>query len=304
MGVIVNRRRRWARIVGTTAACTALAASGVTVFAFGNPNYLGVLAGSNPNGYQVSPNAYDISGGPVTVTVNQSVTNLTDQTVTVPLSMKINHILTLNGVDISDGQPGQTGITWTSGLWRQTTQAHVGATPTISLTVPPKGSPRTHFSFSWTFDSCGYFQLDISGQPKPVLGTAYVRVLGCHTTFAPRLTPGFWKNHEAATTALLPQSLGGYTVSTFADAYAIFVAMKCDQPANCLAGHLLAAELDVASGSAPCIDSTIVDANNFLSSIGYNGVETYSLTAAQASTALGFEATLDNYTNDSTSGTC
>ena len=26
-----------------------------------------------------------------------------------------------------------------------------------------------------------------------------------------RLTPGYWKNHETETTALLPQSLGSYT---------------------------------------------------------------------------------------------
>jgi hypothetical protein len=116
--------------------------------------------------------------------------------------------------------------------------------------------------------------------------------------------PGYWKNHEAATTALLPQTLGGYTVATFADAQAIFDAMKCNAPANCLAGHLLAAELDVASGSATCIGPTIADANLFLSSIGYAGVGTYTLTSAQAGTALSYEATLDSYTNDSTSATC
>src|SRR5262249_51843303 len=45
--------------------------------------------------------------------------------------------------------------------------------------------------------------------------------------FAPALTPGFWKNHEAATTALLPITLGAYNVNTFPKARAVFVAMKC-----------------------------------------------------------------------------
>ena len=119
-----------------------------------------------------------------------------------------------------------------------------------------------------------------------------------------RFTPGYWKNHAAATTALLPQTLGGYTVSTFADAQAVFNAMKCNQPADCLAGHLLAAQLDVANGSATCVAATIADANTFLISIGYNGVASYTLTSAQQTLALSYEATLDSYTNDSTSGTC
>jgi hypothetical protein len=80
--------------------------------------------------------------------------------------------------------------------------------------------------------------------------------------------------------------------------------MKCSAPANCLAGHLLAAELDVANGSSPCINSTISAANSFLSSIGYGGVGNYTLTAAQKATALSLETTLDDYTNDSSSGTC
>jgi len=80
--------------------------------------------------------------------------------------------------------------------------------------------------------------------------------------------------------------------------------MKCSSPANCLAGHLLAAELDVASGSATCISPTIADANALLTSIAYGGVGTYTLTSAQTTQALADEATLDSYTNDGTSATC
>ena len=110
--------------------------------------------------------------------------------------------------------------------------------------------------------------------------------------------------HQSATEALLPQTLGTYVVSTFAQATAIFDAMKCSAPANCLAGHLLAAQLDVSRGASTCINSTISDANAFLTSISYSGPGSYTLTASQASQALALESTLDAYTNDSTSATC
>jgi Bacterial Ig-like domain (group 3) len=123
--------------------------------------------------------------------------------------------------------------------------------------------------------------------------------------FSPALTPGFWKNHQAATTALLPVSLGNYLVDTFAKAVAIFNAMNCSQPINCLAGHLLAAELDLKSGSNPSIQPTIDKANAFLSGgvadgvtgVNYTGVGNYTLTAAQKAEALKLEALIDAYTN-------
>lgn len=303
MGATTSRGRGWRRIAGVTGASAALLATGVTALAGGQPNFLGILKGANPTGYQVSPNAYDISGGPVTVTIQQDVWSITGTDQTVTLSMKVHHILTLNGVDISDGQPGQTGITWTRALVHETTQSLVGQTPTQTVTVAA-GTTPTVMTWSWTFSTCGYFQFDIGISPPPVLGSGFIRVLGCNQSLAPRLTPGYWKNHQTATTALLPQTLGGYSVTTFAEAQAIFDAMKCNAPANCLAGHLLAAELDVASGSATCISPVIANANTFLSSIGYAGVGSYTLTSTQASTALSLEVALDSYTNDSTSGTC
>lgn len=96
-----------------------------------------------------------------------------------------------------------------------------------------------------------------------------------------RFTPGYWKNHQAATSALLPQSLGGYTVSTFAQATAVFAAMKCSDAVNCLAGHLLAAELDVANGSSICISGVIFQANQFLMKVGYAGPGSYTISAGQ-----------------------
>src|SRR5215813_1175516 len=152
------------------------------------------------------------------------------------------------------------------------------------------------------------FQADVKVQvggvgPFVMYSSAKAVVPGCGGS-GKRFTPGFWKNHEAATTALLPQSLGGYTVSTFAQAKAVFDAMKCSDAVNCLAGHLLAAQLDVANGSSTCIAGTISDANAFLTSVGYAGPASYSISSSQRATALSLEVTLDNYTNDSNSPTC
>jgi hypothetical protein len=147
-------------------------------------------------------------------------------------------------------------------------------------------------------------KLEVTGTSTFVLYSSTKAVVpGCGGS-ATRFTPGYWKNHEAATTALLPQSLGGYTVSTFAQAVAVFDAMKCSDAVNCLAGHLLAAQLDVANGSSTCIAGTISDANAFLTSVGYAGPASYTITASQRAQALSLEQTLDNYTNDSTSSTC
>jgi len=90
-------------------------------------------------------------------------------------------------------------------------------------------------------------------------------------TATPRLTPGCWKNHQTQTAALLPVDLGNYAVSDFASAQAVFAAMKCSNPTDCLAGHLLAAELDVKSGAATCSQPTVDEANQLLLDIGYQG---------------------------------
>ena len=123
----------------------------------------------------------------------------------------------------------------------------------------------------------------------------------------PALTPGYWKNHQAATTAHLPQQLGGYTVATYQQAVDVFNAMNCGNsgPQNavgCLAGQLLAAELNVDNGSSPCITPTISQANAFLTSIGYIGpTGTYKLTPAQRATAVSLSDTLSTYNSR---GTC
>jgi hypothetical protein len=104
--------------------------------------------------------------------------------------------------------------------------------------------------------------------------------------------------------AVVPGCGGTGTRFTFAEAHAIFVAMKCSNAVNCLAGHLLAAQLDVANGSSNCIAGTIADANAFLTSVGYAGPASYSISSSQRAQAISLAQALDKYTNDSNSPTC
>jgi hypothetical protein len=116
--------------------------------------------------------------------------------------------------------------------------------------------------------------------------------------FAPALTPGFWKNHPAATTALLPIKLGNYNVNTFEKAFAVFLAMRCSSPIDCLAGHELAAKLDLKSGSNPSIEPVDAEADALLIAVKYNGPGNFTPpTAAQKELALKLEEKIDAYTN-------
>ena len=95
------------------AASIAFGAFATSAAAGGNPNFEGILSAAAPTGFMSSPLAYDVSGGPVTVDFDVVVTNLTAVTQSVGLNFSADHILTYNGVDVSDGQPGQPGITFT-----------------------------------------------------------------------------------------------------------------------------------------------------------------------------------------------
>lgn len=171
-----------------------------------------------------------------------------------------------------------------------------GQSGTLSLPVPQTATCAIQADVKVQVGGVGKFVF-YSGAKKVVPGCG-------QSGTGQRFTPGFWKNHEAATTALLPETLGSYTVSTFSQAQAIFDAMKCSDAVNCLAGHLLAAQLDVANGSSICITGVIFQANQFLSEVGYAGPASYTISAAQRAQAISLQTTLDNYTNDSTSTSC
>jgi hypothetical protein len=123
------------------------------------------------------------------------------------------------------------------------------------------------------------------------------------TTPHPALSFGYWKNHEAQTTALLPVTLGSYTVDTFAKASDVFAGMNCgnhsaQNAVGCLAAQLLAAKLNVKNGAGTCIAPTIAEADAFLVSVGYTGPSgTYTLTSDQRDHAIDLKDALDAYNN-------
>lgn len=84
---------------------------------------------------------------------------------------------------------------------------------------------------------------------------------------------GYWKTHNAATTKYLPQTLGGFTVTTYATAKDIISDMGCGKVGalNCMAGMLLAADLNLAQGGSTCILPDIAQANTLLIKYSYAG---------------------------------
>jgi hypothetical protein len=159
------------------------------------------------------------------------------------------------------------------------------------------GGLATSATFTTTTGDFSYLA-HYNGDANYPAGNAACEPFTVSNPFSPALTPGFWKNHQAATTALLPVTLGNYVVDTFAKARAVFDAMKCSAPIDCLAGHLLAAKLDVKSGSDPSIDPVLAQADALLVAVNYAGPGNYTApTAAQKALAIQLEQQIDAYTN-------
>jgi hypothetical protein len=145
---------------------------------------------------------------------------------------------------------------------------------------------------------------------------------------ANNLTPGYWKNHLALTgttgcsglpqgsgcsnngpftLTYLPKTLGGFNVDTILKAAQVFAAMNCSNSGTnsqqnqnaigCLAGHLLAAKLNVANG-APTI-AAIAAADALLSSIPYTGPSgNYTgISATTRAQAIALKSLLDAFNN-------
>jgi hypothetical protein len=195
------------------------------------------------------------------------------------------------GVTCPSGPPSYTDVVSVSGN---------GTYSTTSGNHPGGFSSNAAGTWRWTADYSGDANNGVASSgctEEPVTITSPVA----------RLTPGYWKNHQAQTTALLPYTLGNYSVGDFAAVTAVFNAMNCGIANNqsqsavaCLAGHLLAAKLNVKNGADGCIVPTIAAADAFLISIGYSGpTSSYpTLTATQRSTAISLKTTLDQYNNN------
>lgn len=123
---------------------------------------------------------------------------------------------------------------------------------------------------------------------------------------APRKGLGWWRNlssvGELATSARI--QLGGWNVDSSTKTAAVFAATDCrrsTQALNCLAGHLLATKLNLASGSnARCITPTVSDANTQLIAANYAGPQNYPPVSSR-SNALLLKDYLEAYNNASDS---
>ncbi|MBA2360040.1 MAG: hypothetical protein H0V79_03710 [Actinobacteria bacterium] len=118
-------------------------------------------------------------------------------------------------------------------------------------------------------------------------------------------TPGYWKTHPREAQALLPVQLGAYVVDFKTQVTPIFSGMNCSSAKDldmvgCLAGHLLAAKLNVKNGASNCINAIIEQADAFLVSIGYAGPGkplARPLTAEDRAYAESLKNALDRYNN-------
>jgi hypothetical protein len=180
-------------LAGTTVlGLSVLMSQGVV--ARGNPDFEGIISADAPTGFMSSPDAYDVSGGPATVDFNVSATNLTSKTQSIGLNFSAHHILTYNGVDVSDGQPGQPGITFSGPAG--TTQALMPGSQAFTVTWGPNATVA--IARTYAFDACGYYQIDMwapfkqgGGRNRATLASGFIRVLGCEggPTPTPTLTP-------------------------------------------------------------------------------------------------------------------
>ena len=208
-GFTLKRAGGLSGLAGVLSLVAALLTSQAAA-AGGNPNFEGIISAAAPTGFMSSPDAYDISGGPAAVDFDVLATNLTTTTQAVSLNFSAHHILTYNGVDVSDGQPGQPGITFSGPTG--TTQALIAGTQHFTATWDPKQSAT--LSLTYTFNACGYYQLDVwapfnggsSGRDRATLASGFIRVLGCDAS-SPSPTPSPTGGVGGATST--PTPVGG-----------------------------------------------------------------------------------------------
>lgn len=159
----------------------------------GNGNYLGILSSTAPSGYIPSPSSYTT---PATLSFQFDVTNLTNEQQSMSLGLSVDHIITYNGQDVSDGQPGVINGAVVDGHDAPSTQVQ-DAHPTVTtLSIAPNATQTMHMSRILAAGQCGYFQVDVAKigleSQKGLIGFA-IRVLGCTTVVtgpSPSPTPG------------------------------------------------------------------------------------------------------------------
>ncbi|HEX7263550.1 MAG TPA: hypothetical protein VF383_05180 [Candidatus Dormibacteraeota bacterium] len=159
----------------------------------GNGNYLGILSSTAPSGYIPSPASYTT---PATLSFQFDVTNLTNEQQSMSLGLSVDHIITYNGQDVSDGQPGVINGAVVDGHDAASTQVQDAHPTFTTLSIAPNATQTMHMSRALAAGQCGYFQVDVAKagleSQKGLIGFA-IRVLGCATVVtgpSPSPTPG------------------------------------------------------------------------------------------------------------------
>jgi hypothetical protein len=159
----------------------------------GNGNYLGILSSTSPSGYIPSPSSYT---APATFSFQFDVTNLTNEQQTMSLGLSVDHIITYNGLDVSDGQPGVINGAVVDGHDAPSTQVQDAHPTFTTLSIAAHATQTMHMSRTLAAGQCGYFQFDVAKagleSQKGLIGGA-IRVLGCATPViipSPSPTPG------------------------------------------------------------------------------------------------------------------
>ena len=232
----------------------------------------------------------------VTAVKNAAGTTIT----TVPVGSSVHDSVTVGGAVTGIPLTGTVAYSFsTNGCTGPFTAFDTEPVGTNSKATGPLGPGNYAFQASYSGDS-NY--IGSAGVCEPF------------SVFNPPLTPGYWKTHQAQTTALLTANcikLGNYGCVTWTQASAIFNGMNCSNTSGqnsigCLAGHLLATKLNLANGSNTCISPAVARADSFLSHGTVDGVVgvTYvgpsgnlTLSAAQRAEAITLKNPLDSYNN-------
>jgi hypothetical protein len=177
----------------------------------------------------------------------------------------------------------------------------------VNLTLQPATAFNVTEGASGTTTNLANYSAAYSGCQGTGLAAGATSTCTITNTLQPphasALSAGYWKNHAARTTALLPISLGSYVVQDFTAAAAVFDSMDCGASKDlgaigCLAGQLLAAKLNVKNGASNCVNSLIAQGDAILVVAGYQGSDqplTTPLTSAQRRAADRLTAKLDRY---------
>ncbi len=146
---------------------------------YGNPDFLGIVKASPPQGFPVSPAWIDLSSGPAHLTFSVQAANLTTSDQSTPIMLSLHHILTFRGQDVSDGQPGQPGISFPPGNVNLVTESLYGTRQTATLSVPASGQGTV--SYPVVISDCGYYEIDFSTPQTPYtyIAVGFTRALGC-----------------------------------------------------------------------------------------------------------------------------